>query len=53
MADKVIVLSKRPSKIKNIYEIKFEDRKSPIEIRQTKEFFKYYDLIWKDIDKNV
>lgn len=53
MADRVIVLTKRPSKIKSIYNIEFKERKSPIEIRQTKEFLDYYDLIWKDIDKNV
>ena len=53
MADKVIVLTKRPSQIKNIYEIRFDDRKAPSEIRKTKKFFDYYDLIWKDIDKNV
>lgn len=53
MADKVIVLTKRPAKIKKIYDIVFNKRKSPMEIRKTKEFFDYYDLIWKDIDKNV
>lgn len=53
MADRVIVLSDRPSVIKNIYEIKFEDRKNPIENRQTKEFAKYYNLIWKDIGYHV
>ena len=53
MADRIIVLTKRPAKVKNIYEIKFKERKSIIDIRKTKEFFEYYDLIWKDIDKNV
>ena len=53
MADRVIVLTKRPAHIKNIYNIEFEERLSPLEIRKTKKFFEYYDLIWKDIDKNV
>lgn len=53
MADKVIVLTKRPAKIKRIYDINFKNRKSPMEIRKTQDFFNYYDLIWKDIDKNV
>ena len=39
--------------IKNIYNIEFEERLSPLEIRKTNKFFEYYDLIWKDIDKNV
>lgn len=53
MADKVIVLTKRPAQIKRIYDIDFENRQSPMEIRKTQKFFYYYDLIWKDIDKNV
>lgn len=53
MADRVIVLTKRPARIKNIYNIEFEERLSPLEIRKTNKFFEYYDLIWKDIDKNV
>ena len=53
MADRVIVLTKRPAHIKNIYNIEFEERLSPLEIRKTNKFFEYYDLIWKDIDKNV
>ena len=53
LADRVIVLSKRPSVVKNIYEINFENREIPSEVRKSKKFFDYYDLIWKDIDKNV
>ena len=53
MADKVIVLSKRPCIIKNIYEIKLSNRSNPIKNRQAKEFPYYYDLIWKDIDFHV
>lgn len=53
MADRVIVLSDRPSKVKNIYEIKIKNRKNPIENRKTKEFSDYYDLIWMDIGYHV
>lgn len=53
MADRVIVLSHRPSKIKNIYEIKLSNRSTPIDNRKAKEFAYYYDLIWKDIDYHV
>lgn len=53
MADKVIVLSKRPSIIKNIYDIKLTDKSTPINNRKAKEFSYYYDLIWKDIDFHV
>lgn len=50
IADRVIVLSKRPSVIKNIYDIKLTNKSTPIENRCAKEFAYYYDLIWKDID---
>ena len=53
MSDKVIVLTGRPSKIKNIYEIKLENKKNPIANRKDPKFNYYYDLIWKDIDYNV
>lgn len=53
MADKIIVLSKRPSKIKNIYDINLTNKSTPINNRKTKEFSYYYDLIWKDIDFHV
>ena len=50
ICSKVIVLSKRPSIIKNIYDIKLEKNINPIENRKDKYFTYYYDLIWKDID---
>ena len=53
MADKVIVLSKRPAKIKSIYKINLTDKSTPINNRKCKEFSKYYDAIWKDLDFHV
>ena len=53
MADRIIVLSKRPSKIKNIYEIKLKNKSTPIENRKDENFSYYYDMIWKDIDYHV
>lgn len=53
LADRVIVLSKRPTKVKNIYNINYAQDLSPIERRKELEFNKYYDLLWKDLDKNV
>ena len=53
VADRVIVLSKRPSVIKNIYEINFSNRSTPINNRKAKEFATYYELIWEDIDYHV
>ena len=53
MCDRVIVLSNRPATIKNIYDINLEHRSTPINNRLDKNFSKYYELIWKDIDSNV
>lgn len=53
MSDKIIVLSQRPSCVKNIYDIKLTNKSTPIENRKAKEFTEYYDAIWKDIDFHV
>ena len=53
MADRIVVLSKRPSTIKKIYNIKLSSKSNPIENRKAKEFAHYYDLIWKEIDYHV
>ena len=53
MADRVIVLANRPSKVKKIYNIEMTNSSSPINNRKCPEFSKYYDLIWKDIDIHV
>ena len=50
MADRVIVLTKRPSKVKKIYDIKMNKKGSPIDNRKCAEFSMYYDLVWKEID---
>ena len=53
ISDRVIVLTKRPGKVKNIYEIKFNNKSTPINNRKSKEFSKYYDLIWRDLDVHI
>ena len=53
MADRIVVFTNRPAMIKNIYDIKLTNASSPINNRKCKEFFDYYDLIWKDIDFHV
>ncbi len=50
MCKKIIVLSKRPSTIKNIYNINYkEDRENPIKNRSSREFMNYYEKIWEDL----
>lgn len=53
MADRIVVLSKRPSAIKKIFDINLTNKSNPINNRKAKEFSYYYDLIWKAIDFHV
>lgn len=48
--DRIIVLSKRPAVIKNIYNIELENKNIPSINRKDKLFFNYYDAIWGDLD---
>ena len=52
LADRIIVLSKRPSIIKNVYEINISGN-TPMERRKAKNFGEYYNELWRDLDKNV
>ena len=48
LADRIIVLTKRPAKIKNIYTIDL-DGKTPFKRRENKDFSIWFDKIWRDI----
>lgn len=52
MSDEVMVLSKRPAIIKNKYKIEMENKNLPSNNRNNKDFNKYYNLIWKDLEYN-
>lgn len=50
MADRVLVLSKRPGTIKDIHKINFEiENRTPINCRQSPKFSKYFDYLWKEL----
>ena len=51
MSDKIIVLSKRPGKIKKIYDINLDNPTTPIENRKDKYFSKYFEQIWEDLNE--
>ncbi len=53
MSDRIIVLSKRPAIVKNIYDINLTDKKNPIHNRKAREFSYYYDMIWRDLDVHI
>ena len=50
MADRVLVISKRPGTIKDIHTIDFEiENRTPINCRQSPKFSKYFDTLWKEL----
>lgn len=53
MSDKIIVLSKRPAIVKKIYDIKLDNKSSPINNRSSKNFTSYYKMIWRDLDVHI
>ena len=51
MSDRVIVLSKRPAKVKKIIKIEFDiENKDPMNCRKDPKFSKYFDTLWKELD---
>lgn len=53
MSDRVVVLTKRPAVVKNIYKIELSNKSTPMNNRRCKEFNKYYDMIWRDLDVHI
>ena len=53
MSDRIVVLSNRPAVVKKIYDIKLTNKSTPINNRKCKEFSKYYDAIWRDLDVHI
>ncbi len=53
MANKIIILTKRPAKIKKVINIELENPSTPINNINDKKFKFYFNSIWKEIDENV
>lgn len=53
LSDRIVVLTKRPAKIKSIYDIKLTDKSNPINNRKCIEFPIYYDKIWRELDVHI
>lgn len=49
LADKVIILTKRPAKIKQIVDINLKESGLPLKRRENKNFSKYFEQIWSNI----
>ncbi len=53
MADRVLILSKRPARIRHILSIHFADGTlTPMQRRQAPEFKDYFNEIWKELNTN-
>lgn len=53
LSDRIVVLTKRPAEVKNIYTIHLSNKSTPINNRKAKEFSTYYDMIWRDLDVHI
>lgn len=53
MADRIIVLTGRPAKVKKIINVNLSiEDKTPFRARSAPEFKDYFNLIWKELDHN-
>ena len=51
MSDRIVVLSHRPARVKQIHKIDFEmPNRNPLNCRESPKFSKYFDVIWKELD---
>lgn len=54
LADRVIVLSKRPASIKSELSVTYDtDRSDPLSIRSSKAYQTYFDLLWKELSDDL
>lgn len=51
MADRIIVLTRRPARIRTILEMKFEQKNlTPLERRNAPEFKDYFNVLWRELN---
>ena len=57
LADRVVVLSRRPGQVRSVHEIKFEGVSAqellPLQRRDKPEFANYFNQIWSELDVHV
>ena len=52
MSDRIIVLSGRPSTVKNVHNITLSGDPTPIQRRKAPEFSRYFQLLWEELNEN-
>lgn len=50
MADRILILTKRPAKILNVYEYSVDKNLTPLKRREDKNFGKNFDILWRELD---
>ncbi len=50
LANRVIVLSKRPAQLQALVPLEFEDNLTPFERRATPQFKDYFNIIWRELN---
>lgn len=50
LANRVIVLSRRPAQIEAVVPLEFEDNLTPFERRATPQFKDYFNIIWRELN---
>lgn len=53
LSDRIVVLTKRPSRVKCVYDIILTNKTTPMNNRRCDEFNYYYDKIWRDLDVHI
>ena len=54
LADRVIVLTKRPAQVKKVFPMQFSmENHTPMQAREAPEFKEYFNAIWKELDVHV
>lgn len=51
LSDKIIVLSARPATVKRIFTLDF-DSNSPLERREHRDFSRWFDAVWKEVEQS-
>lgn len=53
MSDRVVVLTQRPATVEKIHTIDFEmENRTPLNCRENPKFSKYFNLMWKELEKD-
>ena len=53
MSDRVVVLTQRPATVKEIHKIDFDmENRTPLNCRESPKFSKYFNLMWKELEKD-